>query len=129
MIDGNKIFEEFKGAIAEQYVLQQLKPKEDIPIFYWTNSSSTAEIDFVIQIENFVVPIEVKATTNLQAKSLKTYMQKYKPNLAIRTSLADYKEIDNLKDLPSRLKEFTLTCRLNTCAHTRKENKKWANLQ
>ncbi len=100
MIDGNKIFEEFKGAIAEQYVFQQLKSKDDIPIFYWTNNSSTAEIDFVIQLEDLVIPIEVKATTNLQAKSLKTYMQKYKPNLAIRTSLADYKKSDNLEDLP-----------------------------
>lgn len=100
MIDGNKIFEEFKGAIAEQYIIQQLKSKGDIPIFYWTNSSSTAEIDFVIQLEDCIVPIEVKATTNLQAKSLKIYMQKYKPNFAIRTSLADYKMTENLKDLP-----------------------------
>ena len=100
MIDGNKIFEEFKGAIAEQYILQQLKSKGDIPIFYWTNSSSTAKINFVIQLEDFIVPIEVKATTNLQAKSLKIYMQKYKPSFAIRTSLADYKMTENLKDLP-----------------------------
>lgn len=100
MIEGNKIFEEFKGAIAEQYVLQQFKSMEDIPIFYWTNSGGTAEIDFVVQIEDSVVPIEVKATTNLQAKSLKVYMEKYKPDYAIRTSMADYKKTENLIDLP-----------------------------
>ena len=100
MIDGNKIFEEFKGAIAEQYVLQQFKSIEDIPVFYWTNSGNTAEIDFVIQTEDSVVPIEVKATTNLQAKSLKVYMEKYHPNHAIRTSLSDYNQNENLIDMP-----------------------------
>ena len=100
MIDGNKIFEEFKGAIAEQYVLQQFKSMEDIPVFYWTNSGNLAEVDFVIQLEDSVVPIEVKATTNLQAKSLKVYMEKYKPSFAIRTSLADYKKTENIADIP-----------------------------
>ena len=100
IIDGNSIFEEFKGAIAEQYVLQQFKTIKDLPVFYWSNETSRAEIDFVIQIESSVVPIEVKATKNLQAKSLKNYIEKYKPNLAIRTSLADYKQIENLIDLP-----------------------------
>ena len=100
IIDGNRIFEEFKGAIAEQYVLQQFKSMEDVPIFYWTNSGNTAEVDFVTQIEDTVVPIEVKATTNLQAKSLKVYMEKFKPNYAIRTSMADYKKIENLIDIP-----------------------------
>lgn len=100
IIDGNSIFEEFKGAIAEQYVLQQFKTIKDLPIFYWANETSRAEIDFVIQIESSVVPVEVKATTNLQAKSLKSYIEKYKPNIAIRTSLADYKQVENLIDIP-----------------------------
>lgn len=100
MIDGNKIFEEFKGAIAEQYVLQQFKTIGDMPVFYWTNSGNTAEIDFVIQSGDSIIPIEVKATTNLQAKSLKVYMEKFKPNYAIRTSMADYKKTDNLIDMP-----------------------------
>lgn len=100
IIDGNSIFEEFKGAIAEQYVLQEFKTIKDLPVFYWSNETSRAEIDFVIQIESSVIPIEVKATKNLQAKSLKRYIEKYKPNLAIRTSLADYKQIENLIDLP-----------------------------
>lgn len=100
IIDGNRIFEEFKGAIAEQYVLQQFKTIKDFPVFYWSNETSRAEIDFVIQIKSDVVPVEVKAERNLQAKSLKVYMEKFKPNYAIRTSMADYKKTDNLIDLP-----------------------------
>ena len=100
IIDGNRIFEEFKGAIAEQYDLQQFKTIKDLPVFYWSNETSRAEIDFVIQIKSDVVPVEVKAERNLQAKSLKVYMEKFKPNYAIRTSMADYKKTDNLIDLP-----------------------------
>ena len=100
IIDGNRIFEEFKGAIAEQYVLQQFKTIKDLPVFYWSNETSRAEIDFVIQIKSDVVPVEVKAERNLQAKSLKVYMEKFKPNYTIRTSMADYKTTDNLIDLP-----------------------------
>lgn len=100
IIDGNRIFEEFKGAIAEQYVLQQLKTIKDLPVFYWSNETSRAEIDFVIQIKSDVVPVEVKAERNLQAKSLKVYMEKFKPNYAIRTSMADYKKTNSLIDIP-----------------------------
>ncbi len=100
IIDGNRIFEEFKGAIAEQYVLQQFKTIKDLPVFYWSNDTSRAEIDFVIQIKSDVVPVEVKAERNLQAKSLKVYMEKFKPNYAIRTSMADYKKTNSLIDIP-----------------------------
>ena len=100
IIDGNRIFEEFKGAIAEQYVLQQFKTIKDLPVFYWSNETSRAEIDFVIQIKSDVVPVEVKAERNLQAKSLKVYMEKFKPNYAIRTSMADYKKTNSLIDIP-----------------------------
>ena len=100
IIDGNKIFEEFKGAIAEQYVFQQFKAMDDIPVFYWTNDTSRAEIDFIIQIGSNAVPVEVKSSTNLQAKSLKNYIEKYSPHFAIRTSMADYKKTNSLTDLP-----------------------------
>ena len=100
IIDGNRIFEEFKGAIAEQYVLQQFKTIKDLPVFYWSNETSRAEIDFVIQIKSDVVPVEVKAERNLQAKSLKVYIEKFKPNYAIRTSMADYKKTNSLIDIP-----------------------------
>ena len=100
IIDGNRIFEEFKGAITEQYVLQEFKTIKDLPVFYWSNETSRAEIDFVVQIKSAVIPIEVKAERNLQAKSLKIYIEKFKPDYAIRTSMADYKRTDNLIDIP-----------------------------
>ena len=95
-----EIFQEFKGAIAEQYVLQQFKTIDDMPIYYWTNETSRSEVDFVIQRESKVIPVEVKAATNLKARSLKIYMDQFKPELAIRTSLADYKKTENLVDIP-----------------------------
>lgn len=95
-----EIFQEFKGAIAEQYVLQQFKTIDDRPIYYWTNETSRSEVDFVIQRESKVIPVEVKAATNLKARSLKIYMEQFKPELAIRTSLADYKKTENLVDIP-----------------------------
>ena len=82
-------------------MLQQFNTIEDIPVFYWTNETSRAEIDFVIQIESNIVPVEVKASINLKARSLKLYMEEFKPNFALRTSLADYKQTNNLTDLPS----------------------------
>ena len=95
-----EIFQEFKGAIAEQYVLQQFKTIDDMPIYYWTNETSRSEVDFVIQRESKVIPVEVKAATNLKARSLKIYMEQFKPELAVRTSLADYKKTENLVDIP-----------------------------
>lgn len=100
ILDRYEIFQEFKGAMAEQYVLQQFKTIKDLPVYYWTNETSRSEVDFVIQVDSKVVPVEVKAATNLKARSLKIYMEQFKPELALRTSLADYKKIDNLVDLP-----------------------------
>lgn len=101
----NKIFDEFKGALSEQYVLQQLKIKRK-SIFYWSNDTSRSEIDFMIQYEDNAVPIEVKSTINLQAKSLKLFREKFKPKISVRTSLADYKKIDDLYDIPLYMIEF-----------------------
>jgi predicted AAA+ superfamily ATPase len=100
ILDGNSIFEEFKGSITEQFVLQQLKSTADYPVCYWTNEKSTAEIDFIVQKEGKIIPIEVKATVNLQAKSLKSYCQKFQPEMAIRTSLADFKEEEWITNIP-----------------------------
>ena len=101
LLDKNDIFEEFKGALTEQYVLQQLIPYSDeLTITYWSNESNTNEIDFVVQYENEVIPIEVKAATNLQAKSLKWYIEKYKPQKALRFSAADYKQNEVVIDYP-----------------------------
>ena len=100
ILKGNTIFTEFKGILTEQYVCQQLKTLKGIPTYYWTNDSGNAEIDFVIQLSGRIVPIEVKAETNLRAKSLKVYREKFQPKLAIRTSMADYKQDDDLLNLP-----------------------------
>ncbi|MDY4842051.1 MAG: ATP-binding protein [Alphaproteobacteria bacterium] len=100
IIEGNKIFEEFKGALTEQYVLQELKIKDNLPITYWGTDKGTAEIDFVIQDKDMVIPIEVKATVNLKAKSLASYRQKYNPKKAVRTSLAGFEENNGLFNLP-----------------------------
>ncbi|HAZ03019.1 MAG: ATPase [Bacteroidetes bacterium GWF2_42_66] len=100
LLEGNMIFEEFKGALTEQYVLQQLITIPDLVIYYWSAERSTAEIDFLIQYSGEVVPIEVKAEENLQAKSLKTFCQKYLPQTAIRTSMSDFRTEGWLTNLP-----------------------------
>lgn len=100
LLEGNMIFEEFKGALTEQYVLQQLASIRDMVIYYWSAERSIAEIDFLIQYSGEVVPIEVKAEENLQAKSLKAFCQKYSPQIAIRTSMSDYRKEDWLTNLP-----------------------------
>ena len=100
ILDKYSIFEEFKGALAEQYVLQQLKTIEDLPIFYWTNETNRSEVDFVIQHNSKIIPIEVKSSINLKARSLKIYMDKYKPEIALRTSLSDFKNTEDLFDIP-----------------------------
>ena len=100
LLDGNEFFKEFKGALTEQYVLQQLKTLKGISTYYWTADRGTAEVDFVIDTGSDVIPIEVKAEMNLQAKSLKVYRDKYQPKLSVRTSTADYKKEDWLLNLP-----------------------------
>ena len=100
LLNGNELFKEFKGALTEQYVLQQLKTVKGVDTYYWTNDRGNAEIDFLIDTGNEVVPIEVKAETNLKAKSLKTFCEKYNPKMAIRTSMTDYKQEDWLLNLP-----------------------------
>jgi predicted AAA+ superfamily ATPase len=94
------LFEEFKGALTEQYVLQQLKSIDQLPIYYWSAEKATAEIDFLVQYQNSIIPIEVKAAENLKAKSLKAYHQKFNPETSIRTSLSNYRKEDWLINLP-----------------------------
>lgn len=99
LIEGNKIFTEFKGALTEQYVCQQLTAS-GLPLFYWARERGDAEVDFVIQNGEQVLPLEVKAETNLRAKSLKVYYEKYEPEIAIRTSMSDYERQDWLMNIP-----------------------------
>ena len=100
IIEGNRIFTEFKGAFTEQFIMQQFKSMDEINIYYWSAERSTAEVDFVIQYSNNIVPVEVKAEENLQAKSLKVYYEKFHPLLSIRTSMSDFRKQDWLTNVP-----------------------------
>lgn len=94
-------FNEFLMAMGNgQYVLQQIKTIKGLETYYWTNDRGSAEIDFVVDSGTHVIPIEVKAETNLKAKSLKIYHEKFQPPISIRTSMADYKQEDWLLNLP-----------------------------
>ncbi len=100
ILQGNELFVEFKGALTEQYVLQQLLTQNAGGIYYWSAQNTRAEIDFLFQWEGQVVPIEVKAEENLQAKSLKVYQEKFTPHISVRTSMADFRVGDTLINLP-----------------------------
>lgn len=100
ILDGNKLFEEFKGALTEQYVLQQLITNPDNDIFYWTSEKATSEIDFLIQMDDRIIPLEVKAEENLQAKSLRYFVGKYKIEKGVRTSMANYRVQDWVVNFP-----------------------------
>jgi predicted AAA+ superfamily ATPase len=98
-----EVFNRFKGSLTEQFVLQELKAiYAKSEIFYWMNDrkKGTAEVDFLLQNEGEIIPIEAKASVNLKAKSLKVYMDYYKPKIAIRTSLGRYGKHGNLYDVP-----------------------------
>ena len=100
LLDGNDLFTEFKGALTEQYVCQQLKTIEDLGIYYYTNDRGSCEVDFIIDSGETAVPVEVKAEVNLKAKSLKTFRDRFYPVISVRTSMADYKKEDWLINLP-----------------------------
>jgi predicted AAA+ superfamily ATPase len=93
------LFKEFKGSLTEQFVLQQLKSKGVQPN-YWTTEGSQAEVDFIIQKESEVIPIEVKAAENLKSKSLKIYYEKFQPNYCYRFSMSNYREQDWMINIP-----------------------------
>lgn len=100
LLEGDSLFEEFKGALTEQYVLQQLVVNEENDIFYWSAERGTAEIDFLVQMDDKIVPIEVKAEENLQAKSLRLFVQKYNIKYAVRTSMSDYRDQNWMVNYP-----------------------------
>jgi hypothetical protein len=100
LLNGNEVFTEFKGALTEQYVMQQLKTDSNRYIGYWTNERSTSEVDFIVQEEGEIVPIEVKSGENLRAKSFKLFCEKYSPAKAFRTALTLYKKEDWMTNIP-----------------------------
>lgn len=100
ILDGNSLFREFKGALTEQFVMQQLLAVGNVQICYWTNDQGTAAVDFLVDNGQQVIPLEVKAEENLRAKSLRVYFDKYHPAMAVRTSMTDFKKEEWLINLP-----------------------------
>lgn len=97
---GDNVFEEYKGAFTENYVLQQLKSLPRTFVYYYSNDNSTLEIDFVVQHEAHVIPIEVKAEENLRAKSLRQFVTDNAGLHGVRFSMSDYREQDWLTNVP-----------------------------
>lgn len=97
---GDNVFEEYKGAFTENYVLQQLKSLPSTFVYYYSNDNSTLEIDFVVQHEAHVIPIEVKAEENLRAKSLRQFVTDNSGLHGVRFSMSDYREQDWLTNVP-----------------------------
>lgn len=100
LLEGNRIFTEFKGALTEQYVFQQLVNSEEYAVYYWSAERSTAEVDFLLQYKNTVIPLEVKAEENLHAKSLRVFHEKFRPPVSLRTSMSGFRRQDWLINIP-----------------------------
>ena len=100
ILEGNEIFVEFKGALTEQYVLQELVAETEYTPYYYATEKALFEMDYMIQKGKNIVPIEVKAETNQKAKRLKAYCQKYEPEYAVRISMKNYQEEEWVTNLP-----------------------------
>ena len=100
LLEGHAVFSEFKGALTEQYVHQQLASNEALSVYYWSAERSSAEVDFLLQYKNVFVPVEVKAEENLHSKSLRAFRDKFSPFVSVRTSMSDYRREEWLINLP-----------------------------
>ncbi|WP_042705286.1 ATP-binding protein [Methanomicrobium mobile] len=100
LLNGNTLFSEFKGALTEQFVAQQIMRMKGLDLFYWTNDKGSAEIDFLTSVAVDPIPIEVKAEENLRAKSLKTFREKFEPKTSVRVSMSDFRIDGDLINLP-----------------------------
>jgi len=104
--EGNRLFTEFKGAVIENYVLQSLVAQFEVTPRYWT-SGNTAEVDFVIQYQNKIIPVEVKSDENIKSRSLNAFHQKYNPKLRIRYSMKNLSYRDGLLNIPHFMADYT----------------------
>lgn len=100
LIESDRMFTEFKGALTEQFVLQEFKSSGIKQLYYWANDSGSAELDFILEKENVIYPIEVKSSENLKSKSLKTFSLKYPEIYCYRTSLSDYRKENWMTNIP-----------------------------
>jgi predicted AAA+ superfamily ATPase len=103
---GSPIYKEFKGALTENYVLQSLVTQFEVPLRYWT-SDGKAEVDFLIQYNMDIIPVEVKSAHNISGKSLHVYNQLYSPQLRIRYSFNNVRKDGNLLNIPVFLADWT----------------------
>ena len=100
VLDNDTFFQEFKGALTEQFVLQEFIAAKSENISYWTNENGIAELDFIFEKEGTFFPIEVKASENLHAKSLRIFHDKYPQFHCYRISLSDFRKEDWMTNLP-----------------------------
>ncbi|MHA4808822.1 ATP-binding protein [Flavitalea flava] len=104
--EGNRLFTEFKGALSENYVLQHLIANFEGAPRYWA-SKNQAEVDFIIQVKNEIIPIEVKSDDNIRSKSLTVYNELYHPPVRIRYSLKNLKKDEGLLNIPLFMIDYT----------------------
>lgn len=100
LLEGNVLFSDYKGAITEQYVLQQLKSVKGLSIYYWSSDTSRGELDFLLQKDVSVIPVEVKAEENLQSKSLCFFVEKNAGLHGVRFSMSDYRKQEWMINYP-----------------------------
>lgn len=100
LLEGSALFSDFKGAITEQYVLQQLKSNKGLNIYYWSSDSSRGELDFLLQRDIDIIPVEVKAEENLQSKSLRVFVERNAGLHGIRFSMSNYREQEWMTNYP-----------------------------
>lgn len=100
ILNGNRIFTEFKGSLTEQYVCQQIAAVLHATPYYWSAEASSGEVDFVLQHEGAIIPLEVKAEENLNAKSLKSFVSSNQLPFGVRSSMSDYREQEHLINVP-----------------------------
>lgn len=108
LLEGNVLFADYKGAITEQYVLQQLKSVKGLNVYYWSSESSRGELDFLLQKDIQLIPVEVKAEENLQSKSLRSFIEKNEGLHGVRFSMSDYREQEWMTNYPLYSVSFVL---------------------
>ena len=91
VLEGARVFSEFKGALTEQYVYQQIRAETEFEPYYYSQEDSQCEVDFLVQLGMDVCPVEVKAEENVRSQSLKSYRTKFSPSKAFRASMKDFK--------------------------------------
>jgi predicted AAA+ superfamily ATPase len=99
--DSTSTFSHYKGGLAEQFVLQELITANDrLPVYYWATDKNTAEIEFILQYNNEIIPLEVKSGRNVKSESLKVYRSEYHPSRVVRASLKNYGVVEGLYSVP-----------------------------